>query len=290
LRTFIFEKRKYGFELLMDLHRFENNPNIFFDPEPHTINFFEIMIFEKASGTIELNGQMFEVAGNSFFFISPFQKKSCKIDLTGIRGFHLVFQNDFLSEFFDDKLFAYRLQYFYNSQNPQHLRLENEDYDTLRYTFNEIIVEIKNYQNDSPHLIRSLLYFSLSKLNRLYSKHYNISSNTQLNSPIYKFKELLEFNIRTLHSVEDYCNILQITRHQMNRMVKEHTGHTSKEVINNRLHQEIKSELRYTSKTIAEIAHELNFSEPNNLTRFFRKMEGIAPARYRDNYQNDSNQ
>ncbi len=265
----------------MDLHKFENNPNVFFDPAPHTIDFFEIMIFEKASGTIELNGRMLEVTENSFFFISPFQKKSCKIHLTGIKGFHLVFQNDFLSDFFDDKLFVYRLQYFYNSQNPQYLRLEHEDYHTIKFTFNEIMADINNYQNYSPHIIRSLLYFSLSKLNRLYSKYYNISSNTQLNSTVYKFKELLELNIRTLHSVEDYCNILHITRHQMNRMVKEHTGHTSKEVINNRLLQEVKMELRHTNKTIAEIANELNFSEPNNLTRFFKKMEGVSPGIYR---------
>ncbi len=290
MRTFIFEKRKYGYELLMDLHSFENNPNVYFDSTPHTTNFFEIMVFEKASGTIELNGQLLQVADNSFFFISPYQKKSCKISQTGIKGFHLVFQNDFLSDFFNDKLFVYRLQFFYNSQNPQFLSLKKRDYNTFRYIFNEIIEEIENYQNDSPHLIRSLLYFSLSKLNRIYSKYYNISSNTQSNSPIYKFKELLELNIRNLHSVEEYCDLLRITSHQMNRMVKEYTGHTTKEVINNRLLQEIKTELRYTHKTIAELAHELNFSQPNNLTRFFRKMEGIAPSGYRENYQNDSNQ
>lgn len=290
LRTFVFENRKYGFELLMDLHRFENNPNVFFDPSPHTTNFFEMMIFEKASGKIELNGQMLEVAEKSFFFISPFQKKSCKIPLNGIKGFHLVFQNDFLSEFFDDKLFAYRLQYFYNSQNPQYLRLENKDYDTIQFVFNEIIAEIKNYKKDSPHIIRSLLYFSLSKLNRLYSKYYNISSDTQSNSKIYKFKELLELNIRTLHSVEKYCELLHVTRHQMNKMVKDHTGQTSKEVINNRLLQEVKTELRYSHKTITEIANELNFSESNNLTRFFSKIEGISPTSYREKYQNDNNE
>ncbi len=289
MRTFIFEKRKYGFELLMDLHKFENNPNVFFDPEPHITDFFEIMIFEKASGTIELNGDSLEVTENSIFFICPFQKKSCIIPPTGIIGFHLVFQNDFLSDFFDDKLFAYRLQYFYNSQYPQYLKLENEEYDIIRFALNEIIAEIKNYQNDSPHIIRSLLYFSLSKLNRLYSKCYNISPETQSNSIIYRFKELLEQNIRTMHSVEEYCDLLHITRHQMNAMVKEHTRHTPKEIINNRLLQEVKMELRHSQKTIAEIAYALHFSEPNNLTRFFSKNEGITPARYRINYQNDSN-
>lgn len=289
MRTFIFEKKRYGFELLMDLHKFENNPNVFFDPEPHIIDFFEIMAFEKASGTIELNGHILEVIENSFFFVCPFQKKSCKISLSGISGFHLVFQNDFLSDFFDDKLFAYRLQYFYNYQHPQYLRLGNEDYDIIRFALGEIIAEIKNYQNDSPHILRSLLYFSLSKLNRLYSKCYNISPDTQSNSMIYKFKELLELNIRVIHSVKKYCNLLHVSRHQLNAMVKEHTGHTTKEIINNRLLQEVKTELRYSNKTIAEIAHSLNFSEPNNLTRFFRKMEGSSPSTFRDNYQNDSN-
>lgn len=288
MRKFIFEKRKYGFELLMDLHRFEGNPNVFFDPAPHTTDFFEILIFEKANGQIELNGQLLDIVDNSFFFISPFQKKSCKIDLAGIRGFHLVFQNDFLSDFFDDKLFTYRLQYFYNSQHPQYVQLENEDYRIIRFALNEIISEIKNFQNDSQHILRSLLYFSLSKLNRLFSKRYNISPDTQSNSITYKFKELLELNIRTIHSVEKYCNFLHVSRHQLNAMVKEHSGCTSKEMINNRLLQEIKMELRYSNKTIAEIAYALHFSESNNLTRFFKKLEGINPSAYRDNYQNDS--
>ena len=139
LRSFVFEKRKYGFELLMDLHKFENNPNVFFDPNPHVIDFFEIMAFEKATGTIDLNGHELEVVDNSFFFICPFQKKSCAISTSGIKGFHLVFQNDFLSDFFDDKLFAYRLQYFYNYQHPQFLQLINEEYDVIKFALNEIV-------------------------------------------------------------------------------------------------------------------------------------------------------
>ena len=282
LRKFIFEKRKYGFELLMDLHRFENNPNVFFDPNPHTGDFFEIMIFQKAAGTMDLNGQLLEVTDNSFFFICPFQKKAINVPLEGIKGFHLVFQNDFLSNFFDDKLFAYRLQYFYNSQQPQYFRAGNEDYSIIQLALSEIIDEINNYQNDSAHIIRSLLYFSLSKLNRLYSKFYNIPPDMQSNSSIHKFKELLELNIRSLHSVNDYCHLLETDRHKLNAMIKAHTGQTTKQIINSRLLQEVKTELKYSKKTIAEIAHDLNFSEPNNLTRFFKKMEGISPATFRN--------
>ncbi|MFV1448510.1 AraC family transcriptional regulator [Maribacter sp. HS] len=287
MKKFVFENKKYGFELLMDLHKFENNPNIYFHPTIHETNFFEILFFENANGRIELNGQLLEVQEYSLFFISPFQKKSCMIDHNSVKGFHLVFQNDFLSDFFDDKLFIYRLQYFYNSQYPQFLKLKKEEYTIIKFGLNEIIEEIKNYQNDSIHIIRSLLYFSLAKLNRLYSSFNNISPKTQSNSTIYKFKEQLEMNIREHHSVQYYCNLLKVTRQQLNILVKEHTNNTTKEIINNRLLIEIKTELRYTDKTINEIASTLNFSEPNNLTRFFIKMEGISPTKFLNSFQND---
>jgi len=288
LRRFIFEKRKYGFELLMDLHRFENNPNVFFESKPHTCDFFEIMIFQNASGSIDLNGRSLEVTANSFFFICPFQNKSCQIPTDNLKGFHLVFQNDFLSDFFDDKLFAYRMQYFYNSQQPQYFKTNSEDYKVVQFALNQIIAEINNYQDDSAHIIRSLLYYALAKLNRLYSKFYSISPNTQSNSRIHKFKELLELNIRTLHSVNDYCKLLNTDRHKLNAMTKAHTGQTTKQIINSRLLQEIKTALRYSNKTITEISHDLNFSESHNLTRFFKTMEGVSPMTYRKIYQNDS--
>ncbi len=288
MRIFRFKKEKYGFELQMDLHKFETNPNVFFEVSPHTTDFFEIFIFEKATGSIDLNNYALNIEENSLFFISPYQKKSCKINTSDIKGFHLVFQNDFLSDFFDDKLFVYRLHYFYNSKHSQYLQITKNEYKKIQLILNEIISEIEDFQNDSLHIIRSLLYFYLSKLNRLFSIKYNLSYKTQDSSVIYKFKEILELNIRKFHSVKEYSNALNISRQQLNKVVKEYFGCTSKEIINYRLLQEIKIELRYSNKTISEIASAINFSEANNLSRFFNKLEGITPSMYRRNYQNDS--
>lgn len=46
----------------MDLHTFKDNPNVFFDPETSCNRFFK-----KASGLIEINGNVLEVVENSFF-------------------------------------------------------------------------------------------------------------------------------------------------------------------------------------------------------------------------------
>ncbi|WP_298417758.1 AraC family transcriptional regulator [uncultured Kordia sp.] len=286
MRTFLFEKEKYGFELLMDLHKFEENEAVYFESEIHITNFFEVFIFEEATGDIELGGHNIKVTNKTLFFISPYQKKKCVIDTKNIKGFHLVFQNDFLSDFFEDKLLAYRMQYFYNAQYPQSLQVSSIEYELIKFILSEITSEIQNFQNDSTHIIRSLLYFFLSKINRLYSKQYNLSSETQGNSIVYKFKEALELHIRSVHTVDEYCTLLHITRHQLNSIVKKYTGNTSKDAIHFRLLQEIKMELLYSDKTISEIAMDLNFSEANNLTRFFSRLEGITPTKFRNQLPN----
>ena len=158
MRTFLFEKEKYGFELLMDLDKFEENKAVYFEPEIHITNFFEVFIFENADGEIELGGNTIKVGDKTLFFISPFQKKRCSINTSNIKGFHLVFQNNFLSDFFEDKLLVYRMQYFYNAQHSQFLQLSTTEYELIRFTLSEITSEIQEFQNDSTHIIRSLSY------------------------------------------------------------------------------------------------------------------------------------
>ena len=286
--TFRFDKEKYGFELLMDLHRLEDEPKPFFLPEVHTTDFFEVLIFEKGQGSIDLNGHFVELQPRTVCFLSPFQKKRCAIDIDSLKGFHLVFQNDFLSEFFEDKLFSYRMQYFYNTQHPQCVQLSETDYPLLQNICNEIVNEIEHYQNDSAHLIRSLLYFALSKLNRLYAQTYALPTESYANSVVYQFKEVLEKNFKQKHLANDYCELLHIERHKLNALTKNYLGQTVKEAIEARLLQEIRSELRYSQHTIAMIADHVGINEANNLTRFFKRMTGISPSAYRKHFQNDS--
>ena len=284
---FIFEKEKLGFELFTDLHKSVENPDGPFLTTIHTGNFYEIFLMEKAKGSLELNGQTITIQDKSAFIVSPFQKKSYKIDASKTKGFHLVFQENFFSNFFEDKLFVYRMHYFYNSLYPQFFQQSSEDFEFIKAILNEVATEITEPKSDSKYIIKSLLYFVLMKLNRIYSEQYKLPSENQGDIHIYKFKEALERNIRKFHLVDDYCDILSIQRHKLNRIVKAHFGNTVKETIHFRLLQEIKLELMYSDKTISEIAKDLNFSEANNLTRFFNRLEGVPPTLFREKWQND---
>ena len=273
MQNFTLEKSKNGFQLFKDLHTLDNNLD----------TCFEIFVLEKAKNKVELNGENIKINNRTVFFVSPLQKKKLNFDIKKTKGFHLIFRDSFFSNFFEDKLFAYRLHYFYNAQHPQYLQLSLEDFSFVKSVLDEVTDVLGTTQHDSQDTIKALLNTVFLKLNRLFSKEHGLSSETQGDSAIYKFKEMLEHNVRKFHMVDDYCDILQIQRNKLNRIVKTHFGKTAKETIHCRLLQEIKLELLYSNKTVVQIANDLNFSEPNNMTRFFRRMEGIPPSVFREN-------
>ena len=106
MRTFHFDKNKYGASVQMDLARFEETPVFFFSPEVHCTDFFEILIFREGNGFLLLDGKKIPLAGNTFIFVSPFQKRQWYVDRAGIAGFFLIFEKDFLNDFFADKFFV----------------------------------------------------------------------------------------------------------------------------------------------------------------------------------------
>ncbi|WP_340064823.1 AraC family transcriptional regulator [Ascidiimonas aurantiaca] len=272
---------------MMDLHRFEDNPYLDLEPELHTIDFFEIMIFEKGTGTADMNGILTPVTPFTVLFAAPGQKKRNAIPESSVRGYHLVFKKDFLDTFFADKLFVFRMQYFYSIKTPSFYTIPPHEYTLINKCLSEIIEEIKHFRSDSPHIIRALLYFVLTKLNRSYATFYNLSFETRLHEEMYRFKQALETHICQLHKVAEYANLLKVNRNELNRITRQSLGLTAQELIHKRLLQEIKDQLRYTTKTISEIAFYLNFTEPNNLSRFFMHKEGISPTQFRSLVQID---
>lgn len=272
----------------MDFFVLEEQEGFIFNEELYATNFFEIIIFFDAKGYIHLGEKKIDLSANTFLFISPFQKRKWHIEREHIKGFALIFEKDFLGHFFSDELFVYRLQYFYNNTAKPFLKTKERLFSFKQDILEELLNEISNYQNDSSHILRSLLYYILIKLNRHFCEFHQLENETHLNNNAYLFKELLEQNFRTLQQVNDYAELLKISRITLNHSVKKQFGVTATEMIKERIVSEIKSELLYSTKTISEIAYNLNFSEPNNLMRLFKNKTGVSPNNYRNTYQIDS--
>lgn len=285
MKTYDFHSLKYGPELLIDVARIENTPKYDLSREPHAVSFYEILFLEQASGTLTLDNHKFPLQNGMVIYLSPYQRRIWDIEVGSLRGYFISWARDFMELFFSDPLFAFRLSFFYNNHVEPFL-LESEV--AMRYhieLFDRIRSEFNALQSDSADFIRAYLLLVLAGQNRRYSQEHALSPERHKNTEAYEFKKLVETHIRDFQTVDEFASRMKVSRITLNKKVKAQFGMTATQFIKNRLLTEVKRELLFSSKSISEIAYELNFSEPSSMARFFSNMIGQRPTEFRARYR-----
>jgi AraC family transcriptional activator of pobA len=103
------------------------------------------------------------------------------------------------------------------------------------------------------------------------------------------FIELLErqFPIETpqqklqLRTAKDYADRLAVHVNHLNKVLKEHTGRTTTDIIGSRVVQEAKLLLKQTNWNISEISDSLGFTEVAHFSNFFKRQTSFSPLAFR---------
>lgn len=96
-----------------------------------------------------------------------------------------------------------------------------------------------------------------------------------------KFLELISNNITEVQRVEQYAHLMNISSSYLNECTHDIMEVSAKSLIIGQLVMEVKNKLRFTEKTIKEIAYELGFSSPDYFSSFCKKHIGQSPTEYR---------
>ncbi|KFF17805.1 helix-turn-helix domain-containing protein [Chryseobacterium sp. JM1] len=279
IKTYHFLPDKYGSELLLDIGRIETLKNYVLDTTLHQLSFYEILFIEEGTGTITLDENKIVIAPGTVVFTSPGQVRCWEIE-EKVKGYTLFFEKDFLHLFFSDELFLYRFQYFHQYSRPSQMQLSGVSFEKCLELLEGIQQEFGQLQNDSSHLIRSLLYQLLVILNRFYAGVHNVQRDTYVHSDFYRFRSLLEKKFVEDRSVEGYSKMLNVSPGFLNKICRQFSGLSAQQMIHYKLISEIKKQL-YQNKSAKEIAYEFGFSDPSNFNRFFKKLTGTTPQQYR---------
>lgn len=282
-----FNKTECGVEFLVNTGDGGELKEYYFGGKVYATDFFEIIFFSETSGSIWINDKKIEIGANSVVFLSPYQRHCYHIQ-SGCKSFKfLIFKEDFLHDFLTDKYFIYRLHYCYQNAMPPVLEVKS---DRMKQYFN-LLDEIKQELNltltNVEPILRSLLYYLLSLLNRTYAEAYNLPSIKVDNTIAYRFKQLMEQNIRKKQRVADYAGLLGVSRVTLNKAVKSQFGLTATELLKNRMVLEIKEDLIGAQSPVKTIADRFGFSEPNHLMRFFKAQTGQTIGEYMKEYSLD---
>jgi AraC family transcriptional activator of pobA len=99
------------------------------------------------------------------------------------------------------------------------------------------------------------------------------------------FIQLVELNARAQWRVTDYAHAMGISTDRLTSAIRRATGQSPLELVHRRLLEDAESLLERSALQVSEIADALGFRDAGYFNRFFSRLKGISPGRYRQQMQ-----
>ncbi|WP_128548004.1 helix-turn-helix domain-containing protein [Larkinella soli] len=237
-------------------------------------NFF--LLFRAGGGEQQVDNDQFELQANDILFIREGHLNAIKSIHPATDGYFIYIDSVLLAQLFGKPL----LNRF--TFNPKH-SVSAQDMGWLCQCC-ELIIR-QNRLADAGQLNVLLLKAVILKLAETWPlalfKPGRSAEITML------FKELLYDHFMRTREVKFYADALSVSENYINRCVNQITNKPPKQHINEMVIYHSKVLLQDFSRDIAQVAFELNFSDPSYFGRLFRQLTALTPSEYRNRLRQD---
>lgn len=249
---------------------------------PHRQSFFILLCIEAAQGNAVIDGVAIRMDRPKIIFVKPGSVFSLDINRTA-SGTIIFFSEDFFSlRYNNNALFQFS---FMNEGNSNYVRLGENKAVEWKSLCGCMLEEYNNRQKNVDSVLRSFLNILLCKLDRQFNP---VVSNEKWNSKeekIRQFQSLLDEHFVNHKMPSFYADQLNITTNYLNKICKQYKGLSGGELIRRRITIEAQRLLHYSTRSVAEIAKELEFESVSYFITFFKKNTGMTPESFRKNHQ-----
>lgn len=281
-----FSKTRCGVDFYINTGESKDICGVLTEHRTFKTDFFSFYFFRRANGYVLLNFRKIELRDDMVLLLSPHQQQEWHVDEAELDYTFLIFREDFMRTFVADKFFVYRLLYYYQTDTPPYLFAAPEELAEYMRLLGKIKQELLHPVADTYNLIVSVLYYLLVVINRAYAKTYRLPVEVPKNNYAFQFKDLLEKHIRDMQRVQEYADILRVSRITLNNSVMAQFGVSATHLLKQRLLEELKNELLFSDRNVSQLADEFHFSDPSHLMRFFKQQTGKTFTQYITDYQN----
>jgi AraC-like DNA-binding protein len=245
--------------------------------QPHRKTVNDFIFIKKGSIEKMVCSSLYDVQEGMIMLLPPHKIRTFIHNTHDIEGFYCHFSNEFIAEGPGLKYLQDILNHADIIYNPT-LFPDDEHRERIFLILQQM--EILYYQNQSLDLVRLYLFTLLGEIRHFIEKlpRPNLSVNETL---VFRFRKLITGQIQNLHSVKEYADLLSVSPNHLNKSVKNTTGKTASEIINESLLMEARALLSLSHLSVSEIAFALGIDDVSYFSRFFRKHSGMSPSDYR---------
>lgn len=247
---------------------------------PHRHDHYEVLFICDGKGTHVIDFESYPVQPPVFHFLSKGQIHFWQLEKP-IKGYALLFPEEFLGFPSSDVLRAHDFAFFHNVGHAPYLSVVQEPLAVISGLLEGIEQEFHDENTRSLTVLRAYLHILLTKLNRLYIVDRPDEGSQATSSLVRQFKQLVTEHFLTEHSVQDYAGKIGVSTSHLRDTVKAVTGYAPGHFIRGKLVLEAKRLLAHSNVTVAEIGYRLNFEDSSYFGRFFKRETGMSPVAFR---------
>jgi AraC-like DNA-binding protein len=247
-------------------------------------DFNTVLLIVKGELTFSLNLEEYTAKQNDLVIIAPGVIKKVTVVSKESVVSGINFTIDFLTSIGMPKNALELLDYF-SSQFSPHWKLDRKDATTLQLfikQLNDRVVSMSE-QVYGKELLYHTFYIFLYEVYGM-SKKYAVPIYhhvTRKENLIKNFTLMVQKQFRSQRNVNAYAVQLHITPKYLTETVKEITGKTAGDIIDDFVLLEAKLLLDNPELSIAEIADELHFSDQSFFGKYFKRHTNLSPKQYR---------
>ena len=245
---------------------------------PHRKDYYFFFLSKKGHSRHWIDFVSYEVRPGAMYFTMPSQVH-LKERLEPVEGILVAFTEEFL---LPDHSLLKELPVLQNPDDRHAMSLTPEEIAFLDDLMQQMLQEYRQKQGWQKSMLQSYLHIFLVYLSRLYSRQFAASPTTTNGRQLVKrMKGLLETEYARLHQVSDYAQLLNVSPGHLNDTVKDHTGKSAIAIIHERIMLEAKRALFHADLSVKEIGSQLGFDDAAYFNRFFKRMAGETPLKFR---------
>jgi len=257
--------------------------------KPYRPDYYTIVIMAAGKVTYQLNMSCFSAQTNSVIIISPATVVQVVEMDEDVEMFALSFTTGFFRNSAMDKNNFNAIAFFASKEivNFQIEASEREDIISL-------IKQLKKLNSDTTislfraeiiqYTFNSMIYRIAAQF-KIATQHKSLQIKRKEEMAL-RFFNLLKENFNAQRKVSYYANALFITPGHLTKTLKEVSGKTARELIDDAILFEARVLLSNSKLSISQIAIILGFSEQSILGKFFKKLTGLSPTDYRKSNNN----
>ena len=243
--------------------------------QPHRLNFSALIYINKGEGVHYIDHQRHVIKPGTLLTLGKNQVHSFAKERT-VDGYALPFNCTFLSCGKHDPYFDLMIAAL------SHINcISNIDND-IGSLFETMVKEFTSTSEFKAEIIRNLLRSIMLKVVvPTFQSGFNPVSKTIGSSDFYRLKNHIETHFYDRPSASEIAVALGKSVKQLDKLAKDNSGESVKELVDNRVLLETKRLLAFSQHSISEIAAQLRFNEATNMTKFFKRHTDISPKDFR---------